>query len=84
MNILGMLGGANNNIMLQAFGAMMQGQKPEQFLQNLAKTTPQLQGIDLSNLQNSAEMLCKNKGVSVDQAKKVVSDQINHYAQNDK
>lgn len=26
MNILGLLGGGGNNIMLQAFGAMMQGQ----------------------------------------------------------
>ena len=42
MNILGLLGGGGNNIMLQAFGAMMQGQKPEQFLQNLTKSSPQL------------------------------------------
>ena len=39
MNILGLLGNGNNNIMLQAFSAMMQGQKPEQFLQNLARNT---------------------------------------------
>lgn len=63
MNILGLLGGGGNNIMLQAFGAMMQGQKPEQFLQNLARNNPQLSGIDFSNLQKSAENLCKYKGV---------------------
>lgn len=84
MNILGLLGGGGNNIMLQAFGAMMQGQKPEQFLQNLARSNPQLQGIDLSNLQQSAENLYKSKGVDIEQAKKDVANQFNHYAQNDK
>lgn len=70
MNILGLLGGGGNNIMLQAFGAMMQGQKPEQFLQNLAKNNPQLSGIDFSNLQQSAENLYKSKGMDIEQAKK--------------
>lgn len=84
MNILGLLGGGDNNIMLQAFGAMMQGQKPEQFLQNLARNNPQLQGIDLSNLQQSAENLYKSKGMDIEQAKKDVTNQFNHYAQNDK
>lgn len=70
MNILGLLGGGGNNIMLQAFGAMMQGQKPEQFLQNLARNNPQLSGIDFSNLQQSAENLYKSKGVDIEQAKK--------------
>ena len=55
--------------MLQAFGAMMQGQKPEQFLQNLTRNNPQLQGIGLSNLQQSAENLYKSKGVDIEQAK---------------
>lgn len=56
--------------MLQAFGVMMQGQKPEQFLRNLAKNNPQLSGIDFSNLQQSIENLCKSKGVGIEQAKK--------------
>jgi hypothetical protein len=84
MNILGLLGGGGNNIMLQAFGAMMQGQKPEQFLQNLAKSSPQLQGIDFTNLQKSAENLYKSKGVDIEQAKRDATNQFNHYAQNDK
>ena len=84
MNILGLLGGGGNNIMLQAFGAMMQGQKPEQFLQNLTRSSPQLQGIGLSNLQQSTENLYKSKGMDIEQAKKDVTNQFNHYAQNDK
>lgn len=74
MNILGLLGGGGNNIMLQAFGAMMQGQKPEQFLQNLARNNPQLQGIDLSNLQQSAENLYKSKGEDIVQVRQIISE----------
>ena len=33
-----------SNIMMQAVGAMLRGESPQSFLQNLAKTTPELQG----------------------------------------
>ena len=59
-----MLGG-NNNIMLQAMGAMMRGESPRQFLQNLAQNNPQLQGLDFSNLQQTAETVCNNNGVDM-------------------
>jgi hypothetical protein len=33
----------NNNMMMQAFGAMMRGESPGDFLKNLANTNPQSQ-----------------------------------------
>ena len=61
MGILGGLG--NNNIMLQAVGAMMRGESPQMFLQNLAKSNPQLQGLDLTNISATAEKVCRDHGV---------------------
>lgn len=58
----------NNNIMGQAMSAMMSGQSPQQFLMGLAKTHPQLKGLDFSNLQNVAQSLCNQKGVNMNDA----------------
>lgn len=57
-------GGGNpaNSVMLQALGAAMRGESPQAFLQNLAKTNPQLQGLDLDNLENTARSLAQQKG----------------------
>ena len=52
-----------NNIMMQAVGAAMRGESPQAFLQNLAKTNPQLQGLDLTNLEQTAHDLARQKGV---------------------
>lgn len=63
MSILGNFAGGNNNIMLQAFGSMMRGESPRDFLQNLAKTNPSLQGLDLTNINATAEKVCRDHGV---------------------
>ena len=63
-SIMNMLGG-NNNIMLQAMGAMMRGESPRQVLQNLAQNNPQLQGLDLNNLQQTAQQVCKDNNVDM-------------------
>ena len=58
--ILQMLSGnqsPQSNIMMQAVGAMMRGETPQSFLQGLAKTMPELQGLDLTNLDKTAEKL---------------------------
>ena len=55
----------NNNIMMKAFAAMMSGQSPKQFLMDLAKTNPQLQGIDFNNLQQSAQNMCNQRGLNM-------------------
>ena len=60
MNPLKMLGNLGsqqpngNNLLMQAFGAMMRGESPQQFMQNLTRTNPQLQGLDLNNLDKTA------------------------------
>jgi len=36
---------------MQAMGAALRGESPQQFMQNLAQTHPQLRQLDLSNLQ---------------------------------
>ena len=53
----------SNNIMLQAFGAMMSGKTPQQFLQSL----PQLQGMNLNNLEQTARDLCAKNGIDMNQ-----------------
>ena len=65
MSILGGFGG-NNNIMMQALGAMMRGESPQTFMQNLARTNPALQGLDLTNINATAQKVCKDHGVDAD------------------
>ena len=62
-SILGMMG--NGNIMMQAFGAMMRGENPKQFLSNLAQSNPQLKGLDFNNLQQTAQQVCNDNGVDM-------------------
>ena len=56
-------------IMKQALGAMLRGESPQQFLKNLAKTNPQLQGLDLDNIDKTAEELCNKSGEDYNTAK---------------
>ena len=80
--ILQMLGGSQNpqsNIMMQAVGAMMRGESPQSFLQNLAKTNPQLQGLDLNNPSQAAEQLYKDKGQDIGAAKTSIMNKINSF-----
>ena len=77
MNPMLNLLGNQNNIMMQAVGAMIRGESPQMFLQNMAKTNPQLQGLDLNNLNGTAEQLCKQNGINIEDAK----SRINNYVQ---
>ena len=80
--ILQMLGGSQNpqsNIMMQAVGAMMRGESPQSFLQNLAKSTPELQGLDLSNLEKAAENLYSQKGQDINAAKTSIMDKVSSF-----
>ena len=84
MSMLGGMGGSpmggspmgGGNIMMQAMGAMMRGESPQAFMQNLAKTNPQLKGIDMTNLQGTAQNLCNKNGVDVNSALSQVQSQI--------
>lgn len=63
---------SNNSMMMSAFGAMMRGESPQAFLKNLANTNPQLQGLDLDNLESTAKALCDKNNVNMEQ----LADQI--------
>lgn len=60
------------NMMMRAMTAMMSGQTPQQFLRSL----PELNGMDLNNIQNTAQQLCQNKGINYEQAKAQISNQL--------
>ena len=53
----------NSSIMLRAVGAMMRGESPKDFLQTLANSRPELRGIDMNDINGSAERLCRERGV---------------------
>ena len=63
-------------VMMQAIGAMIRGESPQEFLQNLAKTNPQLQGLDLSNPQQTAKELCEKNGENFEQAKAEIMSKV--------
>ena len=66
MNPLMMLGN-NNNIMMQAMGAMMRGENPRTFIKNLANSNPQLQGLNLDDLQGTAKALCEKNNINMNE-----------------
>ena len=78
--ILQMLGGnPQSNIMMQAVGAMLRGESPQTFLQNLAKSNPELQGLDLSNPSQAAEKLYKDKGQDINAAKATIMERVSAF-----
>ena len=79
MNPLMMLTG-NNSMMLQALGAMMRGESPGDFLKRLANTNPQLQGLNLDDLEGTAKALCDKNNVDMDE----LSNKIKEFANSHK
>ena len=73
MNIMNLMG---NPMIKQAFGAMMRGESPQAFLKNLAQTNPQLQGMNLDDLEGTAKALCEKNNVNMEQ----LADQIKGFA----
>lgn len=72
MNLLGNSNGTN--IMLQAFGAMMRGESPQAFLSNLAKSNPQLQGLNFDDLEGTAKTLCDQRNVDMNKLKSEIEE----------
>ena len=66
MSFFGGFGSGSNSIMMQAVGAFMRGESPQVFLQNLAKTNPNLRGLDLTDINATAQKVCKEHGVDPD------------------
>ena len=67
MNPLMMLQNGSSNLMMQAFGAMMRGESPQAFMKNLANTNPQLQGLNLDDLEGTARSLCEKNNVNMEE-----------------
>ena len=55
----------NNKIVMRAVGSMLRGEDPMAFIKNLAKTTPELQGYDLDDLEGTAQALCQKNNVNM-------------------
>lgn len=63
--------------MLQAVTAMLRGESAQEFMKNLARTDSRLKGLDLSNLNDTAEKLYKSQGKDIDKAKQDIIDNVN-------
>ena len=74
MNPLMMLTGNNSNVLMQAIGAMMRGENPQDFLKNLAKTNPMLQGLNLDDLEGTAKNLCNQRNVDMNSLKSQIEE----------
>ena len=74
--IMQMLTGNSNasNIMMQAFGAMMRGESPTDFLKNLAKTEPKLQGLNLDDLESTAKAECEKRNVDMNRLRSQIEE----------
>ena len=55
---------------------MLRGESPQQFLKKLAETNPQLKGLDLDNIDSTAEELCKKNGEDYNSAKANIQNEI--------
>lgn len=66
----------SNPMLRQAMGAMMRGESPQSFLKNLANSNPQLQGLNLDDLEGTAKALCEKNNVNMEQ----LADQIKGFA----
>jgi len=64
--LMGIFGGGNGGLFMQAVGAMMRGESPQDFMRNLANTNPALRGIDLNDINGSARRICQERGVDAD------------------
>ena len=65
MGILGGLGGGNN-LFMQAVGAMFRGESPQDFMRNLANSRPELRGMDLTDINATAQKVCREHGVDAE------------------
>lgn len=78
----GAVSGANGtSILLQAVGAAMRGESPQAFMKRLANQHPQLKRMNLDDLQGTAQQLCQQQGLNVDDVAKQIDGIIDPYIQ---
>lgn len=58
----------------------MRGESPKSFLKTLANTNPQLQGLNLDDLEGTARSLCEKNNVNMDE----LADKIKDFAKSNK
>ena len=73
MNMIGNSSG-QSNILLQAVGAAMRGESPQAFMKRLANSHPKLKKMNLDDLYGSAQQLCQEKGLNIDDVAKSVDN----------
>ena len=61
---------------------MIRGESPQEFLKNLAKTNPQLQGRDLNDIDKTASDLCREYGEDYQSAKSSIREKIGQFIAN--
>ncbi|MBQ7737657.1 MAG: hypothetical protein IJT62_07465 [Oscillospiraceae bacterium] len=66
MSIFSGMAGGNNSLLMQAVGAMMRGESPQDFMRNLANSRPELRNVDLNDINGSARRICQERGVDPD------------------
>jgi hypothetical protein len=64
--------------MLQAVAAMIRGESAQDFMKNLAKNEPRLKGLDLNNLNSTAENLYSSQGKDINQAKQDIINNVSN------
>ena len=70
-------GGVNGAaLLLQAVGAAMRGESPQAFMKKLANQHPQLKKMNLDDLMGSAQQLCNQNGVDVNEVKQQLDNVI--------
>ena len=75
MSIFGGLAGGNN-LFMQAVGAMMRGESPQDFMRSMANSRPELRGVDLNDINGSARRICQERGVDADKLTEQIKAQI--------
>lgn len=80
--LLKMLGGGGGNvfgqIMMQAISSFARGDSPQAFLQSLAGR-PEMQGVNLNDLEGSARKIAQEKGVDFDSVMEQAQGIISQY-----
>jgi len=76
MNILSGFGGGSSNLFMQAVGAMFRGESPQDFMRSLANTRPELRGLDLTDINATAQKVCQEHGVDANKLTAEITQKI--------
>jgi hypothetical protein len=76
LTIFSGIAGGGGNLFMQAVGASMRGESPQEFMRNLANSRPELRGIDLNDINGSARKICRERGVDPDQLTEQIKSQL--------